>query len=1051
MVFRSRILVFLFSISLIGLQAQVEDWENPQVIGINKLPAHVSIIPFSSFEEAMAGDQEDSPFYKSLNGNWKFNWVKSPDQRPVEFYDPKFDVSSWKEIPVPSNWELQGYGIPIYVNIPYEWTTDPQPPIIPKDYNPVGSYRTTFTIPENWKERKIILHFGAVKSAMYVWVNGEKVGYSQGSKLPAEFDITPFLIKGENILAVEVYRWSDGSYLECQDFWRISGIERDVYLWSVPKINVSDYFAKAALSENYKDGILDLEVELSDFEKSKTEKDFTVEMFLLDGDQKIGEQKKSFKFDEPGLANLSFNLEIKNVKAWSAEKPYLYKLILALSDHKGDVLEYLSSNVGFRTSEIKNGQLLVNGVPVLIKGVNRHEHDEFNGHVISKESMLKDVVLMKQNNINAVRTSHYPDDPYWYDLCDQFGIYLVDEANIESHGMGYHPDRTLGNNPEWELAHLERISRMVERDKNHPSVIIWSMGNEAGDGVNFVAGSDWIHQRDPSRPVHYERAELADHVDIFSPMYDRIEQIEAYAKTNPSRPLILCEYAHSMGNSTGNLQDYWDVIEKYDALQGGFIWDWVDQGLVKYDEFGQKYWVYGGDFGPPGTPSDGNFCLNGIVNPDRSPHPALEEVKKVYQYIGIKLKNLTKGEFELTNKYDFTNLKEFDLDWEIKANGREAYKGRINDLDLDPHHSAMIFIPFDLMEFEEGKEYLLNFSLKFKDEQPLFPAGFEVAKEQFMIGHKVIINRINIQRLPGLAIDKTKDKVVIVGQGFEVGFNTNTGFLNKYIYESEVFLKEEILPNFWRAPTDNDFGNRMDQRQAIWRNAGKNLKLKKFEVHHPNDAVVRISSEYEILEARSTLVMNYQVYGDGEVIIEMQVVPGVNGLPDLPRFGIEMELVKGFYQLMYYGRGPHENYIDRNTSAFVDVYQSSVSEQYFPYIRPQENGYKTDVRWMTIGNLRGDGLIFKSAGNFSFSTLNFSTDDLDQLTRQNYKHAPDLKNRKTTFINIDLKQMGVGGDNSWGAQPHKQYTLPAKEYKFSFSFRPFFAGDDPFRLWQQTY
>jgi beta-galactosidase len=886
---------------------------------------------------------------------------------------------------------------------------------------------------------------------MYVWVNGKKVGYSQGSKLPAEFNISPYLEKGENILAVEVYRWSDGSYLECQDFWRISGIERDVFLWSPPKVNVTDYFAKATLSEKYQNGILDLEVEVTDLGKSKGGKEYSLEVLLFDGDKKVGEKKQVFDIVATELAVLNFNLEIENVKPWSAEKPNLYKLVLTLFDHKGVAVEYLSGNLGFRTSEIKNGQLLVNGIPIYLKGVNRHEHDEFTGHVISKESMLKDVVLMKQNNINAVRTSHYPDDPYWYQLCDQFGIYLVDEANIESHGMGYHPNRTPGNNPDWELAHLDRIERMVERDKNHPSVIIWSMGNEAGDGVNFVAASDWIHQRDPSRPVHYERAELASHVDIFSPMYDRIEQIEAYAKTNPSRPLILCEYAHSMGNSTGNLQDYWDVIEEYDALQGGFIWDWVDQGLVKYDEFGQKYWVYGGDFGPAGTPSDGNFCLNGIVNPDRSPHPALEEVKKVYQYVGIELKNLTKGEFELTNKYDFTNLDEFDLGWEVKANGRQVYKGEINDLDLEPHQSAMIYIPFDLMEFEEGKEYLLNFSLKFKEEQPLFPAGVEVAKEQFIIGHKKLVNRINIQRLPGLAVDKTNDKVVVVGQGFEVGFSAETGLLNKYVYENIGFIKEEIHPNFWRAPTDNDFGNRMDQRQAIWRNAGKNLKLKKFDVQHSNNAVVRISSEYEILDARSALVINYTVYGDGEVDIDMQLIPGITGLPDLPRFGIELQLIKDFYQLMYYGRGPHENYIDRNSSAFIDVYQSSVMEQYFPYIRPQENGYKTDVRWMTIANIQGAGLLFKANGNFGFSTLNFSTDDLDQLTMENYRHTPDLKSRKTTFVNIDLKQMGVGGDNSWGAQPHEQYTLPPKEYKFSFSFRPYFAGYDPFSLWQLTY
>jgi len=506
-----------------------------------------------------------------------------------------------------------------------------------------------------------------------------------------------------------------------------------------------------------------------------------------------------------------------------------------------------------------------------------------------------------------------------------------------------------------------------------------------------------------------------------------------------------------MGNSTGNLQDYWDVIEKYDALQGGFIWDWVDQGLVNYDKYGQKYWVYGGDFGPPDTPSDGNFCLNGIVNPDRSPHPALEEVKKVYQFIGIEENDLSKGEFTLTNKYDFTNLDHFDLNWEVKANGKKIQTGKIDDLSLEPHQSKTIYVPLDMMEFEAGVEYLLNFSLKVKHAQPLLLEGYEVAKDQFILGHKKLVRRINIQKLPGLTIEEKNNNVKVEGQGFEVGFDSKTGMLNRYVVGKEVYLDKEIVPNFWRAPTDNDFGNRMDQRQAIWRNAGKNLKLLKFEVHHSNNAVVRVNSEFEVIDARSELVVNYQVYGNGEVIVEMQLTPGLEGLPDLPRFGMEIELSEGFFKLMYYGRGPHENYCDRNTSAFVGLYRSSVAEQYFPYIRPQENGFKTDARWMVLENRQGVGVIFKSGNTFSFSALNFSTNDLDQLTKDNYRHTPDLNMRKTTFVNIDLKQMGVGGDNSWGAQPHVQHTLPAKEYKFSFSFRPFFAGEDPFLIWQQTF
>ena len=1042
-IFCITIISFLFTD--FDIQAQPE-WEDQSVVGINKLPAHVSVIPFETTESAIEGSIELSAWYKTLNGKWKFNWSESPAARPADFFIPGFDVSEWDEIPVPANWELEGYGIPIYVNHPYEWTYDPKPPNVPHDYNPVGSYLKTFTVPENWAGRDVILHVGAVKSAMYVWVNGEEVGYSQGSKLPAEFDITHYLRDGENVIAMEVYRWSDGSYLECQDFWRISGIERDVFLWSPPKVHIADFFAHANLVNNYKDGELIVETRIADNRTRKKVNEYELKITLFEGAKIITSISKEVSLKSKNRI-VPVTLNVEDVKPWSAESPALYTLVLELKDKRGSVIEVVSGRVGFRNSTISGGQLLVNGVPVLLKGVNRHEHDEFKGHVISKESMRKDIELLKRNNINSVRTSHYPNDPYWYELCDEYGIYLIDEANIESHGMGYSPDRTLGNDPSWEKAHLERIERMVERDKNHPSVIIWSMGNEAGDGVNFVKASEWIHQRDSSRPVHYERALQHPHVDLVSPMYASIDYIESYAKSNPPRPLILCEYAHSMGNSTGNLQDYWDVIEKYDALQGGFIWDWVDQGLVKYDESGQKYWAYGGDFGPSGTPSDGNFCLNGIVNPDRSPHPALEEVKKVYQYIDVKETDLKKGEYFVTNKYHFTNLNEFELNWEIKAQGKQIQKGKIIDLNLDPKQSINIKLPDHAINFEKGTEYAVNFYLTTTKATDFVPAGYEVAKEQFLFGREKNLSKVIKELNAGLIVEKSNLNALIKGEDLKINFDLLTGFLTNYQYKGSLLIEKQMSPNFWRAPTDNDFGNRMDQRQAIWRNAGNNLELTDIDIRQAGDTLVEVVANYYLADARSYLSMLYNVHTDGRIDLEVRFEPGIEGLPNLPRFGMQLELSESFDQVVYYGRGPHENYCDRNTSAFVDVYQSTVSDQYFEYIRPQESGYKTDTRWLIVENKDHNGILFGSDSVFGFSALHYSTNDLDQLTKENYRHTTDVKERASTFINIDKMQMGVGGDNSWGARPHKQYTIPAKTYIFNISIQPYQHGDVPFEMW----
>ena len=636
-------------------EPEINDWENPEMVGRNKEPGHCTLTPFGDAESAMCGKRESSQYYKSLNGMWKFNWVIKPAERPMDFYKVGFDDSGWKEIDVPSNWEMRGYGRPIYINAGYPFPR--KPPYIDNDYNPVGSYRTTFTIPEEWEGREVFVHFDGVMSAFYLWVNGKSVGYSQDSMTPAEFNITRYLRKGENVLAAEVYRWCDGSYLEDQDTWRLSGIYRDVYLFSTPKLHLRDFFVRSELDENYKDAKLMVTAKVKNYSDRKAG-GAEVELKLLDAETKepiLAEVKARADGSIAAGEEREINIEadVSEPKKWSAEEPHLYIVLLTLKDSGGEMLEVERCNFGFRKVELKGGQLLVNGKAIYIKGVDRHEHDPDEGRAIRCSLMMKDIKLLKQNNINTVRTSHYPDKPAWYDLCDKFGIYLIDEANIESHGMGHHKN-PIANDPKWKKAHMERVMRVVERDKNHPSVIIWSLGNEAGDGTNFEAASEWAHNRDKSRLVQYEPGREKPYTDIVCPMYSSITYIRRYAREERNRPLIMCEYAHAMGNSVGNLQDYWDVIEEYKHLQGGCIWDWADQGLRKKDANGKEFWAYGGDYGE--KKHDGNFCCNGIVMPDRKPNPSLYEVKKVYQNIKVKEVDLAEGKMFVHNKYIFKSL-----------------------------------------------------------------------------------------------------------------------------------------------------------------------------------------------------------------------------------------------------------------------------------------------------------------------------------------------------------------------------------------------------------
>lgn len=1034
-----------------GALEGANDWENPEMISQNKEPAHNTLMPYLEKKTAIRCDRFRSRLFQSLNGKWKFFWVRKPADRPKNFHNPDYDVIHWDEIQVPVNWQMAGYGIPYYLNHPYVF--EKNPPRIPHDFNPVGSYRTDFEIPGDWEGRPVFIHFDGVESAFYLWVNGKQVGYSQGSRTPAEFDITQCLQAGKNILAVEVYRWSDGSYLECQDFWRLSGIFRNVYLFSVPVVHIRDFEVKCDLDGHYRDATLCVTAKVKNFGRAAA-LDHSIEVALLDQDRlpvqsEILMSGKS-EYIAPGAESIvKLKADVRNPRKWSAEEPYFYTVLLTLKDMDGNLLEYESCRLGFREVEIKNGQLLVNGVPVLLKGVNRHEHDPDSGHYVTGESMREDIKLMKQHNINAVRTCHYPDDPEWYDLCDMYGIYLVDEANIESHGMGYRPGETLANKPEWKRAHCDRIERMVERDKNHPSVIIWSLGNEAGDGTNFEAASDWIHQRDPSRPVHYERAGLKSHTDIYCPMYARIPHLIRYAEKKQNRPLILCEYAHAMGNSVGNLIDYWDVIEKYDHLQGGFIWDWVDQGLRKKTENGQEFWAYGGDFGE--EKSDRNFCMNGLVLPDRSVTPKLLEVKKVYQYVRMEPLDLERGIIKLTNKYDFISLSRFVIYWEVQEDGKVILSGAIANPDIAPGESKILSFGLQEIVPVTGGEYLLNIHIQTPESSELYPEGHVVAKEQFILPFRKTIARVELPKGQSLKLTETENDIHIQGKDFAVKFDKSSGLLTSFIYRGIELIAKGPAPNFWRAPTDNDFGNRMPRRCAVWQSASLNRQLDRFEITKKEDTQIQIEAGYTLPDVESKHTVAYSIYNTSDVVIKNHFIPGKDGLPELLRFGMRMRMPKDFDHVQWYGRGPHENYWDRKTSAFIGIYANTVRDQYVKYASPQENGYKTDVRWVALTKRNGVGLLAAGQPTLCFSALPYSIEDFTQ-ERRGTKHPTDLAERDYIELNIDHNQTGVGGDDSWGARPLDHYTLLPKEYSYSFRLRPFLGKkESPVLLSKQRF
>ena len=1025
------------------------DWENPAVSELNREVQRAYFIPFATADQAIQNDIWKSPFILSLNGTWQFHLSHTPYVRPFYFFKDDFDTDDWSTIKVPGNWELQGFDVPIYTNIRYPHAATP--PTIQKNYNPVGSYKRNFTIPESWNGQDIILHFGAVTSAMYVWVNEQKIGYSEDSKTPAEFNITKYLKKGANSLAVEVYRWCDGSYLEDQDFWRMSGMTRDVFLMARNPQHISDYRISSPMVNNYKDGEFKLLVNVSN--SSVKTPNMTVEAVLLEGDKMIAEMKQSLQTAaKPVSVNLTAN--IPGAKSWSSENPNLYKLLITLKDASGKVIEVLHQDVGFRTIEIKNAQLLVNGVAIYVKGVDMHEHNEITGHFQDEATMLKDILLMKSHNINAVRCSHYPEPERWYELCNKYGIFLVDEANIESHGMGYGKE-SLAKDPTWKDAHLFRTRNMFERDKNQPSVIIWSLGNEAGNGVNFEATYAYLKSVDQNRPVQYERADGGANTDIMCPMYARINNMEDYAKGKPTKPYIQCEYAHSMGNSTGNLQDYWDMIEKYPVLQGGFIWDWVEQGILTKDAQGNKFWAYGGDLGSDTLYTDGNFCCNGLINPDRTAKPALLEVGKVYQNIGFKAVNLNNGEIEIRNKNSFTNLSDFDFEWEVIADGKVVKTGKIANLDLAPNTNKKIQLDLKV-EIQPATEYFLTVSAKLKQAKGILPAGTKMAYEQFLLPFNKAAVPASKNNLPLVTSKEEVNTFVVEGKGFKINFSKEEATLKSYQLSGKDMLLAGPVPNFWRAPIDNDFGNGLDKRSRVWRKASERKTIKSATIKQVGNEVM-VNFIFNLSNDKNQIIANYisdyTVLGTGEVIVNNSFRMMKDSLPEIIRFGVTLVMPREFDQMSWLGRGPHESYADRYTSALVGLYSGLVADQYFPYVRPQENGNKIDVRWLSIANKEGLGLEFIGLPLLSASAHHQIMEDFESPDRTDggakaglkmiRRHLNDVKPRDLTSVNIDYKQQGVGGDDSWGAWTHDQYRLREKAYNYSFRICPLNPGEQP--------
>lgn len=1027
-------------LAVLSAEAQKDKpwWLDPEVNEVNTMAPRAAFFAYETENLAKADQKARSERYLSLEGKWKFNFSKDHDKAPRDFYSLKYDDSQWTDFPVPGILELNGYGDAIFSNNGYPWRTQfrPEPPFVEERNNYTGSYRKMVTVPADWKGERIYLHVGSATSNLMVWVNGKFVGYSEDSKVSAEFDLTKYLTPGkENLIAMQVMRWCDGSYLEDQDFWRFTGIAREVYLYARPEAHIADLFITPDLVNNYQDGTLEVKL------NAVGAKGETVMFSLKD---KEGKEVAAQTAKVGGNGEVKVNFNVKNPLKWTAETPNLYTLYTTLMDGK-QVAEVVPQRVGFRKVEIKNAQVLVNGQPVLFKGANRHELDPVTGYVVSMDRMLEDIRVMKELNINAVRTCHYPNDPRWYELCDIYGIYMVAEANIESHGMGY-GDKTLAKEPTYEKAHLERNESNIKIYKNHPSIIFWSVGNEAGYGPNFEKAYDLVKAYDPSRPCQYEQAGQNGKTDIFCPMYYDYGGCDKYSQGDNPRPLIQCEYAHAMGNSMGGFKEYWDMVRKYPKFQGGFIWDFVDQGLRVKNKQGKTIYAYGGDFGRYPT-SDHNFNNNGIVNPDRKPNPHANEVRYYYQNIWATAKDLKAGEVEVYNENFFKSIDDVELQWTLESEGKVLANGR-NALDIPAQQKRVVKLDGYSLPADVKGEVVLNLDFVLKKAEPMLDAGYAVAREQFVVNPYTFPTMESVLAVTSGKYDTRKVEkeekvawVTLSAGNTSVTFNHWNGWIDYLDVDGKPMLEEgyAITPDFWRAPTDNDYGAGTQRKLHAWKNP--EMKMKSFKVvENEGKAEKGVEVVYDMPSVEATLTMTYTLTPAGELVVNeaMTVNKDAKHKPELMRYGMQLVMPKAYNMLTYYGKGPGENYIDRNNGDRLGVYDAKVADQYWGYVRPQESGNKTEVRYWQVKDENGKGLEFYSFAPMECSTLNYLASDLDDGWDKNahQSHSGDLTPRDFSVVKLAVRQRGLACVNSWGAIPLEQYRMPYQDYSFTYVIRP---------------